>query len=311
MSNVFAVLVTLTMMSWLPVAAIAQPSPSVSLTIQVTRRAYGDAVPKPFSGIGPFELHRNGMKMTGASCPDKSDQKGVVTCKITCQSNDAAPASIDVRPPSGQDGLAGWIVPPRRTVNLKGCVLDPGQVVALYEDARYALERQIVGANLVASGGQSVSTAVWASSIASDATALARLHDWAKTSQGREAIVNIIEAAAAASGSSEYVSGRLSDAQRKELTALTAWQIAAKNALLKAQAERALGTQAMSPTIKVTATPEEYFSNLKELEKTIEGQKRPNSDVVKFGDDVRTLRSLKSVGTDDLGKSVGVLRGWK
>jgi hypothetical protein len=162
--------------------AEAQIPSLVTLTIDVARKSYKQVIPQPFPGVGLFELHRGGKRMENASCPDNSNDKGVVLCAITCKPTEAAAASIVVRPPSGKDALAGWVVPSRQTVTLKGCTLTPTRVAAVYEDARYALDRSIREAQVVA-GSLSEGTPVWYVNIGGNVKALAQLHDWAKTSK--------------------------------------------------------------------------------------------------------------------------------
>jgi precorrin-6B methylase 2 len=120
----------------------------------------------------------------------------------------------------------------------------------------------------------------------------------------------MVEASAAASGSTEYTSDKLTAEQAKELEALNVWQVASKNALLKAKADETLKPQPEAEAVKITGSHEEYLANLRNLEKTLEKRTHATAEIVKFEDDVKTLRSLRAIGPDAY-KSVNVIRDWK
>ena len=173
---------------------------AATLHILVEKLSYGDPVPKPFQGVGTFDLYRGSARLDGAKCPDKSGPSGRVVCTIPCKADDAVAMVVRVKPPSDQDVLAGWVTPTVRDVEVTRCAAKPATVSMTYEDARSALNnllskhsKQYFAAGTGSSGGGGNATAGdgWIGQISGNTHLAAVFGKQATTASGRAQIIEL------------------------------------------------------------------------------------------------------------------------
>lgn len=70
-----------------PTTTWAAEAVPISLTVKL-RDKVADKVGKPFKDVGGFIFRRNNKDYEGATCPDVSNNKGEVTCRLQCNKND-------------------------------------------------------------------------------------------------------------------------------------------------------------------------------------------------------------------------------
>lgn len=309
---------------WLgPMLAVAADGDAeTSLQIKVVKRAYSHSEPRPFQGVGMFDVVRGTAKMDGANCPDKSNAAGVVRCRLKCDAKSKEVVTLRVQPPTNQDHLAGWVTPTAISVELKGCKLTPSEVIARYEDARFALENTLIGNNFAAlstgvglgggGGGQSGAAPAW-TAILRNATRNAAFGDVSaaqKSSNGRKALFDV--ARFATEGSVAYTGdiGRLTAAEAEEKKALAQWEALSKNGLLLSQFERTVPGTTQGARLALSSDPAKYLENLRQADETLAAIKDKTPEQRKLADDIKALRALPAMGFDAR-PSLQIMQEWK
>lgn len=80
--------------------------------------------PQPFPNVGGFIIRRAREELKNASCPDSSNEKGELTCRLKCMKDDPDLRLLVVAPLKGQAPIVAGMSPPAAaTVNIEKCVL--------------------------------------------------------------------------------------------------------------------------------------------------------------------------------------------
>lgn len=298
--------------SVLLVAGARSQTSSAKLEIHVVKRTYGDGNPKPFVGVGVFDLQRGKSKFEGASCPDKSGAGGAINCSIPCQADQETPITIRVKPPSDQDHLAGWVTPAAQDVELRGCKLVPQLITMKYDDAKYALNDFLLSKYAFASPNTGKGQEPWIDIFKSNPKLAAEVAASAKASaNGRSDLFNIYRLASESSKAYMMPTSKLSASETEESRALTKWQILSKSALLTAQWEKTV-PQNERGNIKIVASDDiaSYVANLKNADGVLSNIKNKTPDQLKLADDIKTLRSMPVTGKDAL-DALPIIQEWK
>lgn len=285
-----------------------------TLHISVEKLSYGDAIPKPFQGVGTFDLFRGSAKLDGANCPDKSGPSGRVVCTIPCKPNDTIAMVVRVKPPSDQDVLAGWVTPTGLDVEVARCAVKPASVSMRYEDARFALNKrlsqQYFAAGASGTGeGSDINGKVWISQISDSTPLVAVVGKQAATASGRAQLIELHDLATEAARTPSLQSPAISAEDKALAESLAKWQVLTKSALLQAQIRQALpATQQANLSITPTANLAQYRANLDAVDLLL--ARGPKSATqIKFADDIKALRSVQSVGKDAT-EAANVMRTW-
>lgn len=254
--------------------------------------------------------------MDGASCPDKSNQRGEVRCKIPCKKTSKDVMVIRVRPPSDQDFLAGWVTPAHQDVQVSGCNLVPAVITMRYEDARVALNKlvrsQYFAAATLPGGGGGGSAASWSwLLIANNPTLAAKLGTTANTADGRAAVADLYRIASEASKTPDFNSGKLSPEERKEYDALIQWQVLSKNMLLAAKLRSTLPPEHWNNyEFELTSDLSVYRENLDTAERLLKSLPSKTPEQLKLFDDVKTLKALPTTGKE-AAPAAAIIDTWK
>lgn len=274
----------------------------VAFQISVEKRVYGERVTQPFHGVGTFDLLQGAAPLQGATCPNRSNAAGQLTCTVPCKASDALPQLVRVRPPSDQDSLGGWVAPTMQEIEVKQCVAKPAKVTMLYEDARYALNEFLSkqyfakGIGQGGAGGGGAARKLWVTEIAEGSPVATNVSATANTADGREELFQLHKLATEAARAPELQNSNLSSEDRKLSEALARWQILSKSSLLKSQISQALPGQAQGG-LKLTPTTDlvKYRLNLTEADVVLKGASRSSAQQ-RLADDVSTLKSLPATG---------------
>ncbi|MBI5722079.1 MAG: hypothetical protein HZC37_30775 [Burkholderiales bacterium] len=287
---------------------------TATLRISVEKLAYGEAAPKPFQGVGVFDLFRGASRLDGAKCPDRSGPSGQVVCTIPCNANDATAMVVRVKPPSDQDGLAGWVTPSVRDVEVVRCVVKPATVAMTYEDAKMALNKmlskQYFAAGGVGSGsGSGSAEEIWIQQISGNTPLAAVLGKQATTASGRKLIFELHELATEAASAPSLQSANLSAEEKALAESLARWQVLAKSALLQARLRQALSAEQQGQILlRPTADLAQYRAILEAADVLLTQGNRSASQM-RLADDVKALRSTPTVGKD-AAAAANVIRAW-
>lgn len=285
---------------------VSAQSNKVAFQITVEKRVYGERAPQPFHGVGTFDLVQGTAPLVGASCPNKSNAAGQLTCLIPCKASDTLPLLIRVRPPSDQDTLGGWVAPTAQEVEVKKCIAKPAKLTMLYEDARYALNDFLSkqyfakgssqGGGTGGGGSGNVAGKLWLTEIAEGSAVAVNVSASAKTPDGREDLLQLHKLATEAARAPELRSANLTPEDRKVSEALARWQILSKSALLESQVSQALPAADQS-RLKITPTTDlsKFRFNLIEVDAALKAAPRSSAQQ-RLSDDVSTLKSLPATG---------------
>ncbi|MCF8149666.1 MAG: hypothetical protein K9K30_02200 [Burkholderiaceae bacterium] len=284
---------------------------NAKLEIRVMKRPYGENTSRPFVGVGVFDLLRGGSKVEGASCPDKSGISGGVNCFIPCQADQNTPITIQVKPPSDQDHLAGWVTPAAQIVELRGCKLVPQLVTMKYDDAKYAIN-DILTKYAVANHPNSNTSDQWIEAFKSDSTQAAKVAEEATTSaSGRNDLLSIFRFASEGSKAYKLPRNKLSADEAEESLTLTKWQILSKSALLGAQVEKIVPeNQRRMIKFEVTGDVTSYLTSLQKADSLLSAIKEKTPEQRKLADDIKTLRSMPVTGMDAQA-ALPIIQQWK
>jgi hypothetical protein len=284
---------------------------TATLHISVERLSYGEVAPKPFQGIGTFDLFRGSSKLDGATCPDKSGPSGRVVCTIPCKADDAVAMVVRVKPPSDQDVLAGWVTPAGRDVEVTRCAVKPAAVSMTYEDAKLALNKLLSKEYFATGGGGggSMANGGWIGKISGNSPLAAVLGKQATTASGRAQLIELHNLATAASSAPSLQSTDLSLEDKMIAESLAKWQVLTKSALLRAQVQQALpGEQQIQLLLVPTTDLAKYRANLDAADLMLKRISNSASQM-KLADDVKALRSISSIGKDAAAADK-VIRTW-
>lgn len=282
------------------------------LEIKVIKKAYGDEVPKPFVGVGVFDILRGRVKLEGAQCPDKSGASGGMNCSIPCQANQDTPITIRIKPPSDQDHLAGWVTPAAQDIELRGCKLTPQLVTMKYDDAKYALNELIV--NKYAANGTPITNMPdhWVGLFKTNPVLATRVAVGATASaKGRGDLVDIYRFAGEGAKAFDSGSNKLTSVEVEESRALAKWQILSTSALLKAKLtktipESQLGVMKFDATVDLSS----YLANLSKADTLLSEIKDKTPEQLKLADDIKTLRAMPVTGKNAQ-TALPILEQWK
>lgn len=172
----------------------------------------------------------------------------------------------------------------------------------LYEDARYALNeflsKQYFAKGTSQGGGAGGSAAgkLWVTQIAEGSAVAVNVSASAKTSDGREDLLQLHKLATEAARVPELRSANLSPEDRQLSEAIARWQILSKSALLEAQVSQALPPSAQTK-LKITPTTDlsKFRFNLTEVDAALRVAPRSSAQQ-RLSDDVSTLKSLPATG---------------
>jgi len=274
----------------------------VVFQISVEKRAYGEIAPQPFRGVGTFDLLQGAGPLQGASCPNKSNAAGQLTCTVPCKFSDTLPVLIQVKPPSDQDSLGGWVAPTMQEIEVKKCVAKPATVTMLYEDARYALNEFLYkqyfakGTSPGATGGGGAASDIWVTEISEGSRIATNISATAGTADGREELVKLHILATAAARAPELQNSNLSSDRRIYAEGLARLQILSKSSLLQAQLAQALqrseqSRRELTPTTNLV----KFRLNLYEADGVLKRASKSSAQQ-RLSDDVSTLKSLPATG---------------
>lgn len=285
---------------------------STKLEIKVTKRTYGDETPKPFIGVGVFDLLRGRSKFEGASCPDKSGAGGGINCSIPCQKDQDTPITIRVRPPSDQDHLAGWVTPAPQDVELRGCTLVPQLLTMKYDDAKYALNNLLINKYASAGVPSGNTSDQWIDLFKSNPTLATKVAAGATaSSSGRSDLLDIYRYASEGSKAYKLPTTKLSAEDAEASLALMKWQILSKSALLGAQVEKSVpASQRGRIKIEATGDVASYLVSLKIADTLLSDIKAKSPEQLKLADDIKTLRSMPVTGKD-AEAAFPIIQQWK
>jgi hypothetical protein len=293
-------------------SAVCQTVISTKLEIRVMKRVYDQTEPKPFRGVGVFDLFRGQKRFDGASCPDRSDANGTVFCVIKCDANDKEAIKIYIQPPTNQDHLTGWVTPPGLDVELRGCKLSPSLVTARYDDARYALNNALKENRLVAEDTAAKNPLTSWKFLSNETSNL--YHNIAvatETQQGRDGVISVLHHANEGARIYWTASNKLDAKELEEKGVLSEWETVSKSALLRWKVENVVPT---APRTKsqywITTDRLQYLSNLRETDELLNSIENKTSEQAKFADDIKTLRSIPSTG-DDSKRAIQIIEKWK
>lgn len=282
------------------IADASSQTKTVTFQIAVEKHVLGEGAPRPFHGVGTFDLLRGSSPLDGARCPDKSNAEGRVTCVVPCKDDDSIPMVVRVRPPSDQDALAGWVAPSVKDVEVAKCVIRPTKLTMVYEDARFALNELLSKKYFAASGGGvstgSASLKVWVTAITKDSSVAAKVAATAKTSTGRLELLQLHQLATSAASAPNLQKSNLSMEERELTDALAKWQVLSKSALLESQMTLTLSPAQQSKyKIQPTTDLATYRLNLIQADEALAHAPRSSSQL-RLADDVKTLKALPATG---------------
>ena len=266
--------------------------------ITVEKRVYGKQAAQPFHGVGTFDLHQGAVPLQGASCPNKSNAAGQITCVVPCKENDSLPLLIRVRPPSDQDFLGGWVAPTPQEVEVRKCVASPAVLTMLYEDARYALNDFLSKQYLAKSSshGNVGAHKLWGTEITEGSQIAAKISATAMTKDGRDELLQLHKLATEAARAPELQSLSRSVEERELAESIARLQILSKSALLKSQIAQSLPiTEQSGLRLNPTTDLSKFRLNLDEVDTALKAARRSSAQQ-KLADDVSTLKSLPLTG---------------
>jgi hypothetical protein len=296
----------------------AQEKKHATLSISVQKRTLNDDAPKPFQGVGTFDITRGSVKVEGATCPDHSGPGGQVRCTIPCKVADNDSMVFRVKAPSDQDVLVGYIAPVSVDVEVRKCAVKPATVTMLYEDAKHALDRLLKrkfttadtaggwgGGNFTYSGGS------WIDEIRRNPAAVKAASGSAASPEGRADLIAIHRYATLAAANVELQMPDQSAQTKALVDALAEWQVLTKSTLLEARMSQiypkgSWGTMKLGATTDLTS----YRAYLANADEFVGKAPNKSGDLLRLGDDIKTLKSTPSTGKDAAAATT-ILEGWK
>jgi hypothetical protein len=293
---------------------------TVKLTINVVKQAYGDKAVKPFPGVGVFDLLRGKGKLDGAACPDRSGQRGELSCTIPCNRDADDAMVVRVRPPSDQDALAGWVTPAPQDIRVSRCGISPASVTMRYEDARYALNEFLSKQYFASSSGSAGSggggkpiatTETWIDIFKQDPNLASKIAGTTATPSGKADIADLYRIATEAAKTPDLQSSKLTKEERDQASALAMWQVLSKSALLRSQINTALPpNQRAHFSFQPTTDVATYRASLMTADRLLSEIANKNPEQLRLADDIKTLKSLPSTGKEAAG-AVSIIENWK
>lgn len=280
---------------------------TIDLKIRVVKQAWGDKQPRPFSGVGVFDLIRGNTKLEGAACPDRSGVTGELACKIPCKPDADDVMTLRVRPPSDQDALAGWVTPPPQDVQVQRCSVAPALITMQYQDARFALNELLSKKYFAtASGGggaggttQTPLAEPWLELLKGSNVGLTKFASGkATTSTGRADLAKLYRVASEGTKLPGSLAADESPADHEQAAALAKWQLLSKSALLEAQVNKTLPA-AQRGQIQLSATADlmKYRADLSAADRLLSNLPNKSPEQLRLSDDIKTLKALPATGT--------------
>lgn len=108
-------------------AAYAESLPAetmVPIKVLVMVKETAREGPKPFADVGGIVIRRNRDEFKNASCPDSSDEKGELTCRLKCMKDDPNLRLQVVAPLKNQAPIVAGMSPPAaETISVENCVV--------------------------------------------------------------------------------------------------------------------------------------------------------------------------------------------
>lgn len=111
----------------LSVAAAAEAPATatmVPIKVVVMRKDKAQDGPKPFADVGGITIRRSNKELKNATCPNASNAKGELVCRVMCAKDDPD-LSLQVFAPLKNDApiVAGMVAPLSATVDIEKCVV--------------------------------------------------------------------------------------------------------------------------------------------------------------------------------------------
>lgn len=127
MNALLAVMTALSVEMLLVVPAAAEDAPAetmVPIKVLVMIKETVKENPKPFPDVGGFVIQRNRDELKSASCPDTSNEKGELTCRLKCRKDDPDLRLQVIAPLKSQAPIvAGMSPPPAQTISVENCLV--------------------------------------------------------------------------------------------------------------------------------------------------------------------------------------------
>ena len=247
--------------------ALAAP---VDIKVFVKRKDRVEGGAQPFPDVGGFTIRRLKDTYSNAQCPDASNSKGELICRVDCSKGETL--RVYVRSPNGSawPGVRGYAQPPDVPVDISACKLaGPQSIAVIYKSAAVLLAEltseypellpavaEITPAS--SSGAMSVRFKPF------EATAGA-LEKFSSSPSNRDGLVKLAEFSALSAATAEQ------NRQVQLQKTFAEYEIGSKSVFFKAFVTEALGERG-GELVRVSAKRSDYLQSIQSVEKLL-GQK--------------------------------------
>ena len=273
-------------------AVTAEPI-SVPVSVRL-RDKPGKMTDKALVGVGGFAMKRSDAAFAGASCPNMSNAKGELDCKVVCKADDTS-LQLLMLPPTQEKArvVAGLAPPGAPVVEIVGCQLSSKlPVMIVYRTLEVALDDlstsnpEVVQAATVAMRG-----GLGFKSFDDSAPKLQALS--AKPSN-RAAMADLARIAAAFRDAPPERRPALFDGAE-----LSQYAVGLNSVLLRAHAADAGGSAAASK-VKVSSDAADYQRSLASVQKTLDAKPYLNEKEIRLSSEVRMAKQSPKHHLDKL-----------
>ena len=279
-------------LSALSCAVAAEP---ISITVSVRLRDKpGQMTDKALVGVGGFAMKRSDAAFAGATCPNMSNAKGELDCKVVCKADDTS-LQLLVLPPTQEKArvVAGLAPPGAPVVEIVGCQLSSKlPVMIVYRTLEVALDDlntsnpEVVQAATVAMRGNL--------SFKPFDDSAPRLQALSAKSSNRAAMADLARIAAAFRDAPPERRPAMFDGAE-----FSQYAVGLNSVLLRASVADAGGPGAASK-VKVSSDAADYQRSLASVQKTLEAKPYLNEKEIRLSSEVSRLKKEPKHGLDKL-----------
>ncbi len=281
--------------AWLLGSSVAAATETVSIKVSVRLRdKVADQLGKPFAEVGGFVVKRVAADYKGASCPNASNARGELDCKVSCDTTDAD-LQLLMHPPTKEKAriVAGLTPPPAKSIEIVGCKLSSkAPVVLVYRTLDVTLD-ELFAANpeLVAATADKTDTVLRFKPFSLSAP---RLQQLAAKPSNREALLDLGRAAQAWQDLPE---------DKRQLTLPSAdfgqYAIGVNSVVLQATVNDTIGPAA-ARRIKVSADATDFHRSVRDVEQVLDAKPVLSDTEIILSSEVRQLKKEPRLASDKL-----------
>jgi hypothetical protein len=281
----------------MPAAGLAIAAEDISITVVVKQKDKGPQA-APFPNVAGFLFKRALADYVGATCPDASNDKGELTCRLSCAGNDTSLRVLLVAPQKDRATIvAGMSPPPAVPIDIEKCKVRNRLPVELVYKTAYARAEELKASdpalfNSVATlNGKSVE-------FKSFATASPQLRQIAQDKSRHQALLELAEVARLyeeTPGTSKTASA----------STLAEYEAGVTSVVLQAKVGEAMGSKATG-LVKVSPAPEELQKSLSNVSKALNTKPVLNQSEIGLSRAVSELRIKNQVANQPAARGTAI-----